>query len=136
MLNGIIKNNKKEVGRPRAITPEVVRELIGCFRYGCNIKTACILSGISTSTYYSEIAKNKKFSDKMTIAQNETTVIANILVQDAIKIDRDVKIAMWWIDRQDRLEKRAQRAKEYKLINKITLTDKHEYTKSVRLDLS
>ena len=132
----IAKSKDKSIGRPKAITPEVVRELIDYFRNGCNIKIACILSGISTSTYYAEITKNKKFSDKMTIAQNETTVVSNILVQDAIKIDRDIKTAMWWMDRQDRLEQRAQRAREHRFIKKITLTDKLEHTKSVKIDLS
>ncbi len=44
-------HDAKNVGRPKAITLEVVRELVQCFKEGLDIKSACVLSGISTSSY-------------------------------------------------------------------------------------
>jgi hypothetical protein len=123
------------VGRPKAITPKVVQELATCLRQGNDIKTACIFSGICTSTYYNELARNKRFMDKMTIAQNETTIYANLVVKEAIEKRQDVKTARWWIDRQDKLERQALRAKEYRLIKKITLAEEERHTKSIEIEL-
>ncbi len=131
----LISTNSR-VGRPKAMTQEVVRELTDCFRKGMDVRGACILSGVSTSTYYKELASNKQFSDKMTLAQNETTIFANLVVKNAIEKKQDVKTARWWIDRQDKLASKALRAREYRFIKKLTLTDKHERTKSVQIDLA
>ncbi len=129
-----INNPSKSVGRPKAITPVVVRELVDCFRKGMNVSGACVLSGVSTSTYYKELASNKRFSDKMTIAQNETTIFANLVVKDAIEKQHDVQTSRWWIDRQDKLERSAQRAKEYRLIKRLIITKTYQETQSVKLE--
>ena len=139
-MNSYSKNLKKQssvrsVGRPKSITPQVVQELVQCFKDGLDIKSACILSGISTSSYYKELATDKHFTDKMTIAQNNTTIIANSVIIDAIVNKRDVNIARWWIDRQDRLASKARNAKSYRLIRKIVLTKNYQETECVEIEI-
>lgn len=124
----------KTLGRPRVITKEVVRELSYWLGRNADVKTACIFSGISTSTYYKELSENKRFSDKMTIVQQQTDLLAKATVASAIE-QGDLKTARWWIDRQDRLEHKTLRAKEYRLIKRLTVTENYSEKRSIELEI-
>lgn len=128
------KETVRSVGRPKAITREVVQELMGFFKQGMDIKSACTLSGISTSTYYAELARNQRFTDKMTIAQRQTTLYANILVAKAVERG-DLRTAKWWLEREDRLEHRAQQAAEYRHLKRLVITEMQQSSHSVSVEV-
>ncbi len=121
------------VGRPKAVSHAVVRELVYWFGVNADVKTACAISGISTSTYYKELAENPTFSDKMTIARQQINLYAGTAIASAIERG-DLKTIRWWIDREDRRERHAQRAKEYRYIKKLTVTKSHTETQSVEVE--
>jgi hypothetical protein len=73
--------------------------------------------------------------DKMTIAQQETSLYANTLVAKAIR-QGDLKTARWWIDRQDRLAAHAQRATEYRDTKRIVITETRQKSHSVSMEVS
>ncbi len=126
--------NGNAVGRPKAITSEVVHQLIDSLRLGSDVTAACILSGISTSTYYNELARNKRFMDKMTIAQQETSLYANTLIAKAIR-QGDMKTVRWYLDRQDRLAYHAQQSAKNRNTKKIIITETHQNTHSVSMEV-
>lgn len=122
--SAIAKDATRSVGRPKAITHEVVQKLMDSFDQGMDVTSACLLSGISTSTYYNELARNQRFMDKMTVFQNQPTLYANLVVTKAIKRG-DLKTAKWWIERQDRLALHAQNSARYRRKKKLTLKQTH-----------
>jgi len=124
----------KSVGRPKAITPEVVHQLKDSLRQGFNVTTACILSRISTSCYYNELARNKRFMDKMTMAQQETSLIANTFVAEAVR-QGDMKTIRWYLDRQDRLAYHAQRSAQHSNTKRIVITETRQNTHSVSMEV-
>ncbi len=128
------KGTAHSVGRPKVVTSEVVHELIDNISRGFDVTSACILSGISTSTYYNELARNQRFMDKMTIAQRSTVILANGIVINAIN-QGDLKTAKWLLERQDRRELHAQRAAVYSKLNKLTITEVELKTHSVRMEV-
>lgn len=122
------------VGRPRAIDESDVRKLSKLFKQGHTIATACRLSGIPRSTYYDELARNEEFSDRMQAAQELTTAYATEVVTRSIR-RFNVQTAKWWLDRQDRLAYHAQRAAEYRNTKKIVITETHQNTRSVSMEV-
>lgn len=51
---------EKKTGRPTKLTPKMRKEIVDLLKAGNYIGTACILAGVSTSTYYRWInAANK-----------------------------------------------------------------------------
>jgi hypothetical protein len=129
------KGIARNVGRPKAVTPEVVHELIDNISRGFDVTSACILSGISTSTYYNELARNQRFMDKMTIAQRSPIILANGIVIGAIN-QGDLKTAKWLLEREDRRELHAQRAAVYSKLNKLTITETQQNSRSIKLEVS
>ena len=130
-------SSNRSVGRPKAITTEVVQQLMEFFGQGMDVKSACVLSGISTSTYYNELARNQRFMDKMTVFQNQPTLYANLVVTKAIK-QGDIKTARWWIERQDRLAMHAQYSALHRTKKKLTLkqTDADKSSQTVSMEVT
>ena len=126
--------NDNKLGRPRKITEGDTYYLIELLKKGYTVTIACRKAGISRSTYYDEISRNEDFSDKMTAAQEILTVRANKVIEASIR-RQDIKTAMWYLDRLDRRERNAQRAKEYRLIKKLTVTKTYQETEKIELDL-
>jgi hypothetical protein len=122
------------VGRPRAIDEGDVRKLSKLFKAGHTVATACRLSGIPRSTYYDELARNEEFSDRMQAAQELTTAYATEVVTRSIR-RFNVQTAKWWLDRQDRREYHAQRATEYRNIKKVTVSEIHQQSHSVSMEV-
>ncbi|HUD07286.1 MAG TPA: hypothetical protein VMR34_05355 [Candidatus Saccharimonadales bacterium] len=131
----LISNQHSSVmGRPRRITEGDTYYLIELFKKGYTVTIACRKAGIPSSTYYDEFASNEDFSDKVTAAQEIMTVQATRIIKGALSRG-DLKTAMWFLDRQDRRERNAQRAKEYRLVKKLTVTKSYKETQSVELEI-
>src|SRR5258708_935355 len=98
-------NQTNQLGRPRVIDNTVTTKLSVYLREGCSVVIACRQSGISTTTYYEELARNPDFADKMRAAEDIMDAMAMKHVYHALT--RDLATAKWWITRQDKREANA-----------------------------
>jgi hypothetical protein len=87
-------------GRPTSMTPNVVGKLIFAFANGFNITEACQYAEIDRSTYYDWLAKDDRFSYKMSEAQSTVGKRAKIIVSQAINAG-DVGTARWYLNARD-----------------------------------
>jgi hypothetical protein len=94
---------KKKMGRSTKLTETTVQKLEMAFRNGFNIETACAVSGICRSSYYTYINQDPDFMYKMEAAQQWITQRAKQVVASAIN-SGDVKSAKWWLERRARAE--------------------------------
>jgi hypothetical protein len=122
------------VGRPRSIIEEDVRKLVELFKQGHTVSTACRISGVPRSTYYDKLSNDEQFSDRVTAAQDVLTWRATQIVTHSMN-GHNLQTAKWWLDRMDRRERNAQRAKEYRLIKKLTVTKTYQETQSVEFEI-
>ncbi len=129
-----IKPLTARIGRPRTITEGDTYELIRLFQNGFSVSVACTKTGIPRSVYYAEMERNEEFRDKITAAKDVMTTRATRIIDDSLR-RRNLKTAMWWLDRQDRRERNAQRAKEYRLVKKLTLTKTYQEKHSLEIEL-
>ena len=123
-----------KVGRPLTITEGDMYYLMGFFKKGYSVSLACAKAGIPRSVFYAEMNRNEEFRDKITASKEAMTNQATRIIEDSLR-KRSVKTAMWWLDRMDRQERNAQRAKEYRLIRKLTVTKTYQETQSVELEV-
>jgi hypothetical protein len=96
-----IINHMRHVGRPQ--TEGVLENetaLIASFQNGLNITQACLQVGIQKTQYYREIKRNKRFSDKMALAQQFATTAARHNIVVAIN-NKDVATSKWYLERKD-----------------------------------
>lgn len=133
-LLAVIQSSK--VGRPRTVTEGDMYELMRYFKKGYTVSLACVKTGIPRSVFYAEMNRNGDFRDKITATQDEMTNRATSIINRALHRG-DIQVAMWWHDRQDRRERNAQRAKEFRLVKKLTVTKTKTYqeTEAVELEL-
>ena len=121
-------------GRPRTISEDITYYMMDLFRKGYSVSLVCAKSGVSRSVFYAEMERNEEFQDKITASKDTMTNRATRIIERRL-IKGDAKTAMWWLDRQDRRERNAQRAKEYKLIKKLTLTKTYQESRSLELEI-
>lgn len=126
--------SSSKVGRPKSIDEVDVRKLVDLLKKGHTVSTACRISGVARSTYYDKLATDEDFSDRITAAQDVMTFLATNEVLRRLHM-HDIQTARWWLDRQDRRERNAQRAKEYRLIKKLTITKTYQETQSLDIEL-
>ena len=124
------------VGRPRSITEGDTYDLVAFLKKGNSVSVACRKTGVPRSVFYAEMERNEEFRDRITAAKEVMTSRATRIIADALRRN-NLKVAMWWLDRQDRRERNAQRAKEYRLIKGLTVTKTKTYqeTESVELEI-
>lgn len=82
--------------------------------------------------------RNEEFQDKITAAQDVMLTRAPRIIEDSLRrrnLRPNLKTAMWYLDRQDRRERNAQRAKEYRLIKRLTVTKTYQESQSVELEI-
>lgn len=90
------------VGRPSAITPEVVAKLIEAFKLDVTVEEACLYAGISKDTYYRKVKEDEGFSDEMEQARQYATLLAR---QSVIReIEKDGVLALKYLERKRKEE--------------------------------
>lgn len=129
---GLVKKPASVIGRPRSITEYDMYDLMSYLKKGYSISLACAKTGIPRSVFYVEMDRNEEFRDKIT-ASKETMINRATKIIDGALHRGDLQTAKWLLDRQDRRERNAQRAKEYRLIKKLTVTKAYQETQSVEL---
>ena len=133
-LTNIGTNQSKGIGRPRTITEGDMYRMIELFRKGYSVALVCAKAQVPRSAFYAEMERNEEFRDKITASQDlMVNRAASIIVRELHR--GNSKVAMWVLDRQDRRERNAQRAKEYRLIKQLTVSKSYTETQSVELEI-
>lgn len=100
--------NKKEIvkktGRPSSLTEDTVNKLEQAFAIGASDTEACSFAGISRQTYYSHLAKDKEFSDKIKRQKHLLPLKARKELKDLIE-QGDSKAIFWYLDRVEKRNK-------------------------------
>ena len=130
----VTSNSSKAIGRPRTITEGDMYELMRYFKKGYSVSLACVKSGVPRSVFYAEMKRNEDFRDKITATQDTMTNRATSIIDRALH-HGDIDVAMWLIDRNDRCERNAQRAKEFRLVKKLTVTKTKTYQETEAVEL-
>lgn len=106
------------VGRPSAITADVLAKLEEVFKLDVTVETACRYAEINEATYYRAYKDDEDFARRMDKAREFARLAAGQVVMDAIAKDKDVSTARWW------LEKKAP--KEFSGFNETLLQDNRQ----------
>lgn len=88
-----------EVGRPTAVTEEVLSKLEEIFKLGVTDKIACDYAQVSTATFYRHLKSDETFDRKIRAAKQYTIIKAANVVMGAIE-KGDVNAAKWWLERK------------------------------------
>lgn len=70
-------------------------------KMGSSVTEACQYAGIGRRTYYDELTRNEAFANRMACARSNLIRKAKIIVADAIIVDHDLKMAMWYLAHRD-----------------------------------
>ena len=92
---------KNKIGRPYAIDSVTVIMLEHAIKYDYGVAEACRYAGIGRTTYYAELGRNPEFAERMARARRYLIIKAKLIVADAILVDNDQKMAMWFLERRD-----------------------------------
>jgi hypothetical protein len=88
---------KITAGRKTVITEMVLQKLKEAFLIGCTNQEACILANIAESTFYDFLKRNKEFSEQKEGWKTNPILKARITIFE--NLSKDVKIAMWFLER-------------------------------------
>lgn len=90
---------KNPVGRPRAITPEIINKLEKAFALGCTNREACFFANVAESTFYDFIKEYPEYSERFNSLKEYEKIRARKVIHDALGSgDRD--IAKWYLERK------------------------------------
>ena len=92
---------KLDVGRPPAMTDDVVQKLIDVFRLGVKDNAACAYAGIGRTSFYKYMQDDEDFANKMEAAKGFAIIAARQVVVNKIINEKDVETAKWYLDRHD-----------------------------------
>ncbi|WP_421782639.1 hypothetical protein [Kiloniella litopenaei] len=93
---------KSNAGRPKKITPEVVKKLEEAFLLGCTDAEACFFADISKQTLYTYQKENAEFLDRKERLKQNPVFKARKAVVDAVETDPD--LAMKYLERKVKKE--------------------------------
>lgn len=96
-----MKKTKNVGGRPTVISNECVSKLHEAFKSGLNVKDSCIYAGISREAFYSNLHKNRGFSDKIRASQAFIKMVAKQIVAKAICVDGSIADAWRFLEKYD-----------------------------------
>ena len=87
-------------GRPKSVTPEVIRKLEEAFKWGCTDLEACCNADLASSTFYDYCRNNPMFSERKETLKNNLLLRSKMTVSFAVD-DGDVPSAHKVIDRKE-----------------------------------
>lgn len=122
----IKKETDKKIGRPIAMTPEVIKKLKEAFSQGFSIANACIWADISAQTYFDYCTANPNFSDYCK-ALKQKPLIKSILVINKALNEGDVSTAKWYAERKAK--------DEFSLRQEITGEDGEPIKQDVKIEV-
>ncbi len=99
MLEDIKQNDMSDVGRPKAVTDEVLRKLEEAFLIGATDKEACLVANIGMSTLYDYCQAHPDFADRKEELKDMPKYKARRNIVDAID-KGDKTISQWYMERK------------------------------------
>lgn len=94
---------KNTVGRPLAVTPQVIAKLETAFSMGCTELEACLLAGICHSTLKNYQIKNPEFMARKKLLKENPVLKSRKVVIDALD-NGDLDTAKWYLERKAKAE--------------------------------
>ena len=89
---------KKEIGRPAAMTPLVLRKLEEVFALGGTDEEACLFAGIGKTTLYEFQKQNPEFAERKETLKQSPVLKARQTVVKAI--EKDPTLAFKYLERK------------------------------------
>lgn len=89
----------QKIGRPHAITSNVLQKIEYAFSIGCTDKEACLYANIAPSTLYKYCQDNAEFSERKELLKDKPVLAARMVVVKAIE-DGDTKMAWNYLERK------------------------------------
>ena len=99
--------NRSRSGRPKIMTPETIQKLEDAFLLGCTDLEACLMAGISKSTFYSYQDANPDFLDRKLVLKENPIMLARGVLIDALKA-KDISTAHKVIERKEGTKQRLE----------------------------
>ena len=94
---------KNKVGRPTAMTAEVLQKLEYGFMKGLTDEQCCSYADISPSTLYDYCNKKPEFSERKEQLKNNPSVRAKLNIVEAIE-EGNPELSKWWLERKEKSE--------------------------------
>jgi hypothetical protein len=91
------------VGRPPAMTQDVVNKLEQAFSLGATDLEACFYAGITKPTLYKYQDENPEFIDRKKALKEKLVLKARSVVADALE-NKDKQTAQWYLERRKKDE--------------------------------
>lgn len=95
---GIVKKNRP--GRPSSINNSVIAKLEIAFSYGCNVREALVIAGVSKDAYYRLLEREPKFRERFKLLQEFPLLMAKRNIAEAI-FGGDLQISRWYLEKRD-----------------------------------
>tara|TARA_B100000686_G_scaffold345438_1_gene430045 strand:- start:2775 stop:3179 length:405 start_codon:yes stop_codon:yes gene_type:complete len=95
--------NKKGVGAPTKMTPDVLKKLEEAFALGCTDIEASLYAGISARTIYNYQEENPEFLQRKEALKEQPVLKARKVVVDALD-DGDKDMSRWYLERRKKDE--------------------------------
>lgn len=89
----------RKVGRPAAITTEIIGKLEVAFLNGASDKEACFVAGIGATTLYEYCNDNPQFAERKEALKEMIKYKARSNVSKAIN-DGDKPLSQWYLERK------------------------------------
>jgi len=102
------KGTTKKMGRPSAMTQEVVGKLEFAFAFDSTVEEACLYGGISPDTYYTFCKQHPDFSERIAALRCAPTLMARMCVVRAAEHDADLALKYLERKRPQEFSTRAQ----------------------------
>ena len=93
---------KVVIGRPKAISKEVLQKLEEVFALGGSDREACLYAGISPSTLYNYQQTNNDFLERKELLKEQPILKARRTVIESIS--KDPRLALMFLERKKREE--------------------------------
>lgn len=119
------------VGRPPAMTQDVVNKLEQAFSLGATDLEACFYAGITKPTLYKYQDENPEFIDRKKALKEKLVLKARSVVADALE-NKDKQTAQWYLERRKKDEfstRHEQTGKDGKDLNPSLNDDDRELLK-------
>ena len=93
-----------KVGRPTSLTSDTVAKLCEALRLGMSVQIACNYAKIDRSTFYRHLEADGDFATKIETARDYLIMVASAVIHKAIVQDKNVQVAMWWLEKHEQLD--------------------------------
>ena len=90
---------QKKAGRPRAITPEQLRQIEECTVWGWPIGKSCDYAGVRPTTFFDYQREHPDFRRKLSILRDFPVLAAKRAVAEAV-LAGDLEMSRWYLERR------------------------------------